>query len=217
MNATKDKIPAAPCGCKHSGWKAQFGQPSGALGWAVGYLMALKNAPINRLAVEMLNVQSDDQILEIGFGPGLAIRSLAERVERAFVDGIDISEVMFRQAASRNRKFIRTGRVELKVGDVSKLPYEDGRFTKVFTVNTFHHWPAQEESLLEVRRVLTPGGLLLLCMRMKHPSRSFMVAPGLTAAELQAVGKLLERTGFSHIQTKKYQAGREVACLTAQR
>ena len=55
-------------------------------------------------AVALLDVQPQDHILEIGFGPGLVIRELARRATDGFVLGIDRSEVMVRQAAVRNRR-----------------------------------------------------------------------------------------------------------------
>lgn len=203
--------------CKHSGWTRQFGRPTGVLGWAIGHLMAVKNSQMNRLAVELLNVQPDDQVLEIGFGPGTAIQMLATRATKGFVAGVDLSEVMVKQAARRNRKFIKTGQVELRQGTVSNLPYEDGRFTKVCAVNNFYIWPTPEDDLKEVRRVMKEGGLLLLCLRMKHPSRSFMVAPGFTESEVEEVQGLLRRVGFRHVRTEVRQLRRGVTCVLANR
>ena len=65
--------------------------------------------------VGLLDVQPQDHILEIGFGPGLAIRELARRATDGFVLGIDHSEVMVRRAAIRNRAAIEQGRVRLAI------------------------------------------------------------------------------------------------------
>jgi ubiquinone/menaquinone biosynthesis C-methylase UbiE len=116
--------------CKQGGWREQFGRPSGLLGRAVGRLMAAKNHYMNQLAVEVLNVQPDDQVLEIGFGPGRAIEMVAAGMTNGFVSGVDHSEVMLRQAAKRNRKLIEAGRVELRQASVSRLPYADARSTQ---------------------------------------------------------------------------------------
>jgi len=203
--------------CKPSGWASQFKHPTGALGWFVGHLMAVKNAPMSQFAVEMLDVQPADHILEIGFGPGRAIQLMAARATRGFVAGVDISELMVKQAAKRNREFIGAGRVELKQGTVSSLPYESGRFTKVCAVNSFHLWPAQEHDLNEVKRVMREGGLLALCLRMKHPSRSFLVAPGLTEEEIEEVRGLVRWVGFRHVRIERRQLGREAVCVLANR
>lgn len=222
MNTTTREKPmspetGAPGACKRSTWTRQFGHPVGVLGWAVGHLMAAKNAYMNRLTVELLNVQPDDRVLEIGFGPGTLIHMLAKRATNGFVAGIDVSALMVKQASRRNREFIKTGRVELRQGTVSSLPYEDGRFTKICTVNTFHHWTSPENDFREVSRVLDEGGLLFLCLRMKHPSRKFMVAPGFTETEAEEVQALVRRAGFCNIRTERRQLGREVTCVMANR
>lgn len=201
--------------CKQSGWRRQFGRPTGWRGEAVGHLMALKNAGMSRLAVELLAVEPESRVLEIGFGPGKGILEATRRATRGFVAGIDSSEVMLRQAERRNRRFIAESRVELRQGSVDALPFEDGSFTHVFEVNSFHHWPSPEAGLREIRRVLSDGGRLLLCLRMKHPGRSFLVAPGHTADEVARVTELVRSTGFRNVRVLHGAAGREVSCVVA--
>jgi ubiquinone/menaquinone biosynthesis C-methylase UbiE len=203
--------------CKLSGWGQQFGRPTGWRGRTVGYLMALKNGGMSRLAVELLEVEPEARVLEIGFGPGKAIFEAARRATRGFVAGIDRSEVMLRQAGRRNRRFIAAGRVELRRGSVDALPFENGSFTRVFEVNSFHHWPSPAEGLAEVRRVLRDGGTLMLCLRMKHPTRSFLVAPGYTASEVARVTRLVRGAGFHNARVLHGEAGRQVACVVADR
>ncbi|MGH9801035.1 MAG: class I SAM-dependent methyltransferase, partial [Blastocatellia bacterium] len=160
--------PSTPCNHdgKFSGWKAQFACPKGRLGKLVGHLMAVKNAGMNRFAVEALNVQPGDQVLEIGFGHGHAVQMIAERAANGFVAGIDISDVMVWQATKRNRQFIESGQVELCQASVANIPYEFARFNKVLAVNNYQFWPNAEHNLTEIRRVLSKNGLLVLCLRM---------------------------------------------------
>ena len=106
-----------------SGWNAQFACPSGRFGSLAGRLMSVRNAKMNRFAVETLDVQPNDQVLEIGFGPGSAIGMLAERTMHGFVAGVDLSNVMVRQAARRNLDHIVSGRVEVGQGSVANLHY----------------------------------------------------------------------------------------------
>jgi ubiquinone/menaquinone biosynthesis C-methylase UbiE len=182
--------------CQHSGWKQQFGRPTGMLGRLVGHLMAAKNIGMNRLTVEMLDVQPDDRILEVGCGPGTAVQLLAARVTTGFVAGVDLSEVMVKQATRRNRQFIKRGLVELRQGTVSRLPYENDAFTKVCAVNSFHHWPTPEADLREVRRAMREDGVLLLCLRMQLPSPRAFAAPGFTESEVGRVLELVQQVGF---------------------
>ena len=90
----------------------QFGHPRGAAGNIVGWVMAHRasNRERNGWVVSQLNVQSTDRVLEIGFGPGLAIAELSRRIgPSGHVFGIDHSKVMLEQACSRNAAAIRGG------------------------------------------------------------------------------------------------------------
>jgi SAM-dependent methyltransferase len=95
----------------------QFVRPRGFAGRLAGWEMALRpsNRKRNRWAAALLEVLPQDHILEIGFGPGLAIRELARRGIDGFVLGIDHSEVMVRQAAIRNRAAVEQGRVAARI------------------------------------------------------------------------------------------------------
>lgn len=195
---------------------SQFACPTGLPGRLVGRLMAIKNAGMNRFAVEMLRVQPDDQVLEIGFGHGRTIRMIAEQAKAGFVAGIDLSEVMVRQAAKYNLDLIVAGRVEVSHGSVADLPYECGRFTKALAVNNYQFWPNAELNLVEIHRVMREGGLLVLCLRMHSTSR-LALAPGFTEDEVADVAGLVRWVGFRDIKIVKRKVGREASCVIARR
>lgn len=206
-----------PSPCQSNGWKSQFACPQGKLGWLAGQLMALKNAGMNRFAVEILDVQPEDQILEIGFGHGHTIQKIAERAHQGVVAGVDISSVMVRQAAKRNRERIMAGRVEVSQGSVANLPYEFARFDKVLAVNNFQFWPNAEFNLVEIQRVLRQDGLLVLCLRMKEPNKSFQFAPGFSEEELEEIAGLVRWVGFRDVRTNRRRVGYETVCVSARR
>jgi SAM-dependent methyltransferase len=204
--------------CEHStGFKAQFGRPTGAMGRFVGHLMARKNAYMNELAARVLDVQPRDHLLEIGFGPGAAICLMARKAVEGLVAGVDPSDVMVSQARRRNRKHVRAGRVDLSRATASELPFEEGRFDKVFAINSFQHWSDQERDLQEVRRVMKKGGLLLLCLRTKQPVPSRMSAPGFSDAEILRFQEMIARAGFRAVRAERHNLSREVVCLLATR
>src|SRR5438094_9511486 len=82
---------------------SQFAQPTGLLGRLAGRLMAKSDAD-DRWAVDMLEVRPDDRVADVGCGPGVTVRLLAERASRGLVCGVDPSVTMLRQAAARNRQ-----------------------------------------------------------------------------------------------------------------
>src|SRR5215203_2214764 len=120
-------------------------------GWRAGrWRYAHRNRKHNRWAVALLDVQPQDHILEMGFGPGLAIRGLARRATDGFVLGIDHSEVMVRQAAVRNRTAVEQGRVELRLGSALDVHDFSEIFDKALVVNNFGMWPEPEVRLKDL-------------------------------------------------------------------
>ena len=217
INLNQPRIqPSSSTGCKASSLTSQFACPTGLLGGGVGRLMAVKNAKMNEFAVEMLDIQPDDQALEIGFGHGRTIRMIAERAKAGFVAGVDLSDVMVRQATRYNLDLIVAGRAELCQGSVADLPYECGRFTKVLAVNNYQFWPDAELNLEEMRRVMHEGGLVLICLRM-HSTKRLALAPGFTEDEVTDVARLVRWVGFRDIRIVKRKVGREASCVIARR
>jgi len=144
----------------------QFARPSGLLGRLAGRIMAKSDAD-DRWIVELLDVQPDDRVLDVGCGPGVTVGLIAERATAGRVYGIDPSVVMLRQAARRNADAVRAGRVELHRGEVSVLPYPDGHFTKACAVHSLYFWPSVDAGLRELYRVLGLDGRLVLAVRMR--------------------------------------------------
>jgi len=135
-------------------------RPRGAAGSVTGWVFAHRpsNRQRNRWVVSLLAVRPVDQILELGFGPGVAVAELV-RAGAAHVYGIDHSGVMLRQASRRNAAAIRAGRVTLINAPAEQLPpAADGPFDAILAVNSLGFWPAPAERLAELRRRLAPGG-----------------------------------------------------------
>jgi ubiquinone/menaquinone biosynthesis C-methylase UbiE len=155
----------------------QFGNPQGLGGRLAGWLMALTNRDLNTWAVDQLTVRPGDHVLEIGFGPGLAIQALARRARHGMIEGVDISPLMVEQAIHRNAAMVKAGRVRLQVGAVSALPFADSCFERVLAVNNVQFWPSLGDDLREVARVLRPGGTLAIVLQPRQaPSAADVLA-----------------------------------------
>ncbi|MDH3910670.1 MAG: methyltransferase domain-containing protein [Rhodospirillales bacterium] len=190
----------------------QFGRPRGRVGWLVGHLMALKNDAMNRAALDHLDLQAGDRVLEIGYGPGRTLKQAARRLERGLAAGLDHSEVMARQAARRCRRLIRQGRVEVKCGGVSEIPYADGSFDKAYAVNCFQFWPSPVNDLREVRRVLRPGGRLVLTIRAaERPLRFDLARASGGLSRVERARQAMAAAGFEDIAVHRRKAGRLLA------
>ncbi|MCP4296206.1 MAG: class I SAM-dependent methyltransferase [Proteobacteria bacterium] len=141
---------------------AQFKKPDGALGSLVGWVMANRNSnrERNHWTVSLLDIQKEDDVLEIGFGPGLGIKFVSEFTVDGFVAGIDHSQVMVDQATKRNQFAVDQGRVELKLGSVENFPDFSRQFDKIFSANVCQFWPDRTRSYRELRSMLKPNGVI---------------------------------------------------------
>jgi len=150
---------------------AQFHRPHGLGGRAAGWVMAHRgsNRKRNVWAAGLLDVQADDRVLELGFGPGIAIAAMAGHATRGLVVGVDHSEVMVRQATRRNRAAVRAGRVDLRLGNAEELPELDAPFDKILAVNSLMFWDDPVARLKELRDLLRPGGRIAIAYQPRGP------------------------------------------------
>jgi SAM-dependent methyltransferase len=191
----------------------QAHHPRGAAGRVAAWEMA--HRPSNRQrsswVVSLLGVQPASQVLEIGFGPGLAVAALA-RAGAGHVYGIDHSGVMLRQASRRNAAAIRAGRVTLIRASVDQIPPAlDGPFDAILAINSLAFWPAPDERLAELRRRLAPGGRIALASQPRCPGATADTSRN-AAREIET---LLRRAGFTHLSTQALALSPPVACVLA--
>ena len=180
----------------------QYRRPAGMLGRLIGAEMAQDHQPENIWTVTLLDVQPNDQVLELGFGPGVAIQALSQRVTTGRIAGIDLSKTMLRAAAKRNAAAIRRGRVALHHGDAAHLPFEENTFDKAFGIHTIYFWRQPIAVLREVWRVLKPGGMIALTVLPKdkwnaHDPSATVGTPDCTPYGGEEIARLLKDAGFS--------------------
>ncbi|TWB88115.1 methyltransferase family protein [Bradyrhizobium macuxiense] len=166
-----------------------FGRPRGLLGRLGGVIMARTNADCGAWVTDLLEVESDDRVLEVGFGPGVVIQRLSSLVPAGSVAGIDASPEMVGQARARNTTAVGDGRIDLRLGSVEHLPFDDGSFDKALAINSMQVWPDAVAGLREIRRVMKPGGRIALgfTSHSGQPREGVVekiVAAGFTAARL---------------------------------
>jgi ubiquinone/menaquinone biosynthesis C-methylase UbiE len=191
----------------------QFGQPNGIAGHLAGWVMAHRssNRGRNRWVVCLLDVQPTDRVLEIGFGPGLAIAEISRRATRGRVYGIDHSDVTLRQAAKRNAAAIRDQRVKLVQAPVDRLPPFDEPLDAILAVNSLGFWPEPAQRLVELRALLRPGGRIAIATQPRSPGATTET----TAQAAVKIENLLREAGFSQTRVETLHLKPPVACVLA--
>ena len=142
-------------------------RPAGRLGRLGGLLRRALNGDQQREVLELLGSVPGD-VVEIGPGPGVLLSLLAERPGVTSATGVEPSAEMRKLAARSVR-----GRAALRAGDAGATGLPDASADLVVSVNTVAIWPDLDRGVAELRRVLRPGGRLVLSWHGgREPSRA---------------------------------------------
>jgi len=143
----------------------------------------------DRLAA-VLEPKAGERLLEVGPGTGHFALPMAERVgPQGAVVGLDLQPEMLDDLAQRARAR-GVDNLDLKQGDATALPYEDGSFDAAFLVTVLGEVPDQAAALRELRRVLRPGGRVVFGETALDPH---LVPLGRMRQRAEAAGLRFER------------------------
>jgi ubiquinone/menaquinone biosynthesis C-methylase UbiE len=176
----------------------QLSCPEGEHGVKTGEMMHASNLGMTSSAIDALNLQNNNTILEIGHGNGGHIAQLLSKAENLKYYGADISETIIAEAEKINQHFVDKGIVHFELTDGATLPFENNQFDKIFTVNTIYFWSNPGEYLNEIKRTLKPNGILALCFADKTFMQNLpFTSYGFTLYEVEEVKFLLKNGGFT--------------------
>ena len=178
----------------------QFGNPRGLIGRIIANRMAKGNLYDAQWTISLLNIQPEQRILEIGFGPGVSTQLASAKASKGFVSGIDHSQTMVRVASQRNAMAIRDGRMELRQGEVSELPYPADLFDSAFSLHSVYFWRHPGACLQEIKRVLKPGGLLAITIQPKAAWKQEPDPSIMTLYSGKEIAALFAGAGFRDIR-----------------
>lgn len=179
----------------------QFHHPHGIAGRAVGWTMAHRSSNVarNRWAVSLLDIHPTDRVLEVGFGPGIAIEAMSHLATQGAVYGVDHSAVMVRMARRRNRAAVRAGRVVLMRASAADVTGIAEPLDAVLAVNSLGFWPDPAATLAHLHSLLRPGGRIAVVSQPRCPGATAETSAR-AAAEIE---QFLIAAGFTPARTER--------------
>ena len=187
-------------------------RPEGDAGRAMLARMNESHAKLVEWGLSHIDLSMDDTVLDIGCGGGNTLARMAERVTKGHLVGIDYAEASVEASRAFNAELIEAGRMEILHGSVEHLPFADGQFDAVVTVESFYFWPSPEESLKEAARVIRRGGTFLLLAEiygrddLPEGIRAKIAGYDLTNPTPEEFERLFRAAGFSDV-TMDFKAG----------
>jgi ubiquinone/menaquinone biosynthesis C-methylase UbiE len=190
------------------GQTSQCKQPRGWLGRLILRNMNSRHSKVTDWGLAKVSVESGYAILDVGCGGGRTLSKLAAVVGQGKVYGVDFSDESVAVSKKTNAQWIRDGRVEVRPGPVSQLPFPDGMFDVVTAVETHFWWPDLPKDFREVSRVLKPGGRLAIIAEVYKGANTrtakmiemYAAKVGMRLLDLDEHRQLLAGTGFSDVQ-----------------
>jgi ubiquinone/menaquinone biosynthesis C-methylase UbiE len=176
----------------------------GPLGLVAGLAMAVGRGRVTRLVADLAEVGPGDRVVDVGCGPGRFLREAAGRGAEAV--GVDPSPRMRRMAVRFTPARLRPA-VTVLDGSAERLPLGDGSATVAWAVASVHHWADVDAGLAELRRVLAPGGRLLLVERLARP-RSWFSHHALTWERAEQLAAGAAAAGFPGATAERHALGR---------
>jgi ubiquinone/menaquinone biosynthesis C-methylase UbiE len=146
--------------------------------------------------LEQISVENHHTILDAGCGGGRTVSKLAAIATQGKVYGVDYSEESVATTKKTNAQWIGLGRVEVRHGSVSQLPFPDGMFDLVTAVETHFWWPDLPGDMREIFRVLKPGGTLVLVAE---------VYKGASTMAAKLAEKYASRTGMTLLSVEEHR------------
>jgi ubiquinone/menaquinone biosynthesis C-methylase UbiE len=195
---TDSPTPAVNHHADHAGF-------AGVAGLVFGLGMLVLGRGYARMAVELASVSDADRVVDIGCGPGGAVRAAAQRGAR--VVGVDPAPVMLRLANAMTRG---QPNITWSQGTAEALPLPDGWATVAWSLRTVHHWKDVTAGLAELRRVLAPAGRFLVIERRVQPGATGLASHGWTEQQADAFQTHCRAMGFDAVRIDQHPAGRGV-------
>lgn len=192
---------------------SQFKNPRGIGGVIISIIQNVINKAMYKRAVSLINLQSNENILDIGYGNGHLLEMIY-RKNPVNMYGIDISSDAKDMATKKNKKADSVGQLHLKVGDCCDLPYEDDMFAAVTSINTVYFWTDTVKGLSEIRRTLKKGKSFYNIVYTKEYLNTIKYTQiGYKKFEPEELIEYGKQAGFESIELKEIISGKSYVVI----
>lgn len=175
--------------------------PHGVGGWIDAKSTPLVYAPLYARVAQLLELTREDDLLEVACGVGALLERHASRARH--VAGLDHSPMQVRYARQRLADRIAAGTAEVVQGEAVELPWDDCHFSAVVCVAGLEYMPEPGRVLSEIRRVLRPGGRVVVTMGSRVTGRRAqdrLASRGYWMPTEDQVRAVLRRAGFTNVE-----------------
>jgi ubiquinone/menaquinone biosynthesis C-methylase UbiE len=181
------------------------------MGWLGRFSLSRMNLSHSKLTdwgLKQISIASHDTILDVGCGGGRTVSKLAAIAAEGKVYGVDYSDESVAATKRTNARWIELGRVEVRNGSVSQLPFPDGMFDLVTAVETHFWWPNLPGDMRGVFRVIKPGGTLVLIAEVykganttaARVAEKYASRVGMTLLSVNEHRELFINAGYSDVE-----------------
>ncbi|MDE3743327.1 class I SAM-dependent methyltransferase [Maribacter polysaccharolyticus] len=183
----------------------QMQYPKGFFGKVLFAWMTPKTIAHARWTADLLDIQPEDKIIEIGFGNGANIKLLLQKAIRGSVTGAEISKTAIEMASKKNAKAISEGRVKLHLAQGNAIPSENNVFDKACSVATAYVIEDPGAVFKEMFRVLKPKGRAAITFPVRENFIRFkpVATEGFYLHELVDLELAFRNAGFVNCRTER--------------
>lgn len=202
--------PVSQC-CKPRGWVGRF----------VLWRMNASHSKLTDWGLGHISIEKYHTILDVGCGGGKTVSKLAAVATQGKVWGVDYSEESVAVTKRTNARWIDLGRVDIRCGSVSQLPFPDEMFDLVTAVETHFWWPNLPQDMREVFRVTKPGGTLLLIAEIYRGAQTpvaklaerYAARTGMKLLSVDEHRELCSNAGYSEVQVIEKRDKGWICCI----
>jgi ubiquinone/menaquinone biosynthesis C-methylase UbiE len=185
----------------------QLANPEGAVGLAVAAWLNETNKLPSAKIVASLNVTPGSRVLEIGFGNGRTAPEVIAQAADVSYAGLDLSPTMVAEASAFNAALVAAGRAAFYLGSAERMPFADGVFHRAFSMGVIHFWTDPAGPLSELRRVLRPGGsMVMACLAPREAPDFARPEYGFHLRDDATWDALCRAAGFTDVNVETLEA-----------